>query len=422
MKINSLKALAVLFAMLLFAGSANAEIIRGIVTSVAPQSKALTFQIESGKPLFIQWNSKTVWRNFEKKESIKPNDPLLVDLGNKKGNIIAVSFEQPKELIPDGITTISATELATIMNQQGELPVIADARPFAAYESAHIKGAVSIPLVRLEKRVFSILPGDKNRQIIFYDDGTGWGEAPKAAGIARNFGHKNIRILASGLYAWTGIGQIPDTTTGHIRKNRPALIDLRSFYSASKGYIPGAGNIQLSELKEKQHLLPVEKRVQLVLYAETDIDAITGGKLLNSLGYMNLAILYGGIKTWEDATELLEHGPLPEGVTSITGSHGGGLRPNELEQAVKSKVLVELVDVGGEDGKKRFSFSRALKIPLASLAKRMNELDRQKIQVVFASDPRLAEMAYILLKQENFRVNYVAGAVEFDGEDNYKVK
>ena len=412
-----------LFAAFFFSGNATAEVVRGRVKSVAGEAEVFTLKTEAAMPLFLQWNSKTVWKNFDRKGVIRLNEPLVVDLGSKPENHVAVTVERVKSVIPEGVGSITSADLALLLQTTaGKRPVIADARPADYFEAGHINGAVSVPLGRLEKRVFSILPQDKMQEIIFYDDGTGWGEAPQAATIARKAGHRSIRILVGGLTAWIESGRFPAASSGFIRKAKPAVIDLSSFYVATKGHIEGAANIPLAQLQEKQEFFPLEKLQPFVLYGENDNDALQGGAIIKKWGYGNISILYGGTREWLANAEVLESGPPSEVITTAAASHGGALLADDFQKALQSPIMVEVVDVRSAAEQKIAGFPQARKIPLATLAKRIKELDRDKIQVVFAADAERAEMAYNLLKAKNFKANYFSGSVEFDKGGKYKLR
>jgi len=411
-----------LLAAIFFSGNADAEVVKGRVRAVAGEAEVFILKTETGMPLFLQWNSKTAWKNFDRKGAIRINEPLIVDLGNKPENHIALSVERIKTAIPEGIGSLTIAELAPLLEANAEKrPVIADARSADFFDAGHINGAVSIPLGRLEKRAFSILPQDKRQPIIFYDDGTGWGEAPKAATIARKAGHSNIRILDGGLTAWIESGRFPAASNGFIRKAKPAVIDLSSFYVSTKGHIEGATNIPLAQLPERKEQFPLDKDQPFVLYGENDSDALQGGTIIRKWGYHNITILYGGTREWLTNAEVLESGPPSEVLPTAAVSHGGALLANEFEQALHSPNMVEIVDVRSAAEQKNTGFPKSKKIPLATLANRIKELDREKIQVIFAGDPERAEMAYQLLKTKSFKATYFSGAVEFEKDGKYKL-
>ena len=74
--------------------------------------------------------------------------------------------------------------------QSGEAVVI-DVRPSNEYDTAHIAGAISIPLQQLEE-LLGELPRDKN--IVAYCRGPYCVFADQAVGILRNAGYKALRL------------------------------------------------------------------------------------------------------------------------------------------------------------------------------------------------------------------------------------
>ncbi len=76
--------------------------------------------------------------------------------------------------------------------------IVLDVRPREEYLSGHIKGAVSIPLSELEKRIDEL---KKNKDIIAYCRGPYCILAPKAVEILQKY-HRNARRLDSGFPEW----------------------------------------------------------------------------------------------------------------------------------------------------------------------------------------------------------------------------
>jgi rhodanese-related sulfurtransferase len=86
---------------------------------------------------------------------------------------------------------------------------ILDVRPVEEYESAHIAGAISIPLPELKKRLKEI---PKDREVVAYCRGPYCVLSAEAVVLLRNAGYKVIR-LEDGVHEWKRAG-LP-TKAGH---------------------------------------------------------------------------------------------------------------------------------------------------------------------------------------------------------------
>jgi rhodanese-related sulfurtransferase len=98
-----------------------------------------------------------------------------------------------------GFTTLSVDEVYEIVkNNEGYL--IIDVRSIDEYKDGHIKGAISIPVSDLEKRIGEI---PKDKQIIVYCNGSGCNRSVAAAKILVKYGYKNVNnVGGTGIYEW----------------------------------------------------------------------------------------------------------------------------------------------------------------------------------------------------------------------------
>lgn len=190
----------------------------------------------------------------------------------------------------------------------------------------------------------------------------------------------------------------------------------------AQGHIEGAVNYPAAQLKDYFGYFPLERLAPIVIYGAADKDSVTAAETIKGWGYKNVTIYPGGAVAWVKNAEVLEPGPAEVQSTSAAASHGGRLKPEDFEMAILSTVMVEIVDVRTAAEQKKGGLRNARSIPLAELAKRYGELNREKIQVVFAADAVRAEMAYDFLKAKKYRVNYFNGSVEFGEDGKYKLK
>jgi rhodanese-related sulfurtransferase/DNA-binding HxlR family transcriptional regulator len=109
----------------------------------------------------------------------------------------------------EGLEPISAEELLSRL-KAGEPLVVVDVRPTEEYRSAHVAGAVSIPLEELEQRLRD-LPRD--REIVAYCRGPYCAFAPEAVRTLREHGYA-ARHLADGLPEWAAAGNGVESVVG----------------------------------------------------------------------------------------------------------------------------------------------------------------------------------------------------------------
>lgn len=410
--------------LLAVAETASAEVVKGMVKAFATESKLFSLLISQEKVLVISWDSKTAWKGINTPSDLKPDETLSVDLRQSGESFVASSVSRVKTPLPAGMKSVTLDKLTEYLSDREGSPklILVDTRGVEPYEAGHIPGAVSIPLSRLEKRTYGLLPENKNAKLVFYDEGQGGESAGKAAEISGAIGYTEIAIFPEGIAGWLDSGRFLAASTSFIRKTRPLVIDLRSKEQAAQGHIEGAVNYPAPSLEKYFSYLPMEKLAPIVLYAESDKEAVTAAKTLRNLGYRRITIYPGGASAWVDNAEVLETDTAEEKIKSPAASHGGKLSPDDFKMALISPVMVEIVDVRSAAEQKKGAFPKSKKISLQDLAKRHGELDRDKIQVIFAADPDRAEMAYDLLKAKGYRVNYLNGYVEFEKDGNYKLK
>lgn len=79
--------------------------------------------------------------------------------------------------------------------------------------------------------------------------------------------------------------------------NNKVLIDVREPHEYKRGFIKGAINIPLSQLKNRIHEVPRDKEVYL--YCQSGMRSKQAGRILSKHGHGNLSHLQGGILSWK---------------------------------------------------------------------------------------------------------------------------
>lgn len=137
---------------------------------VGKSNKAKTISIEVGKgdkaqTMMVRFDDKT--KGLEHAEK----DEAAIITWEMRGSDKFATVIKPKlAQLPEGITEIGVEELFTLISG-GTSFTLADARPKARYDQAHLPGAVSIPVPALKEKKEAVLPPDKNKLLVFYCGG-----------------------------------------------------------------------------------------------------------------------------------------------------------------------------------------------------------------------------------------------------------
>lgn len=401
-----------------------AEVSQGRIKSVAGGVGVLTLTVDKGDILLVNWDKGTVWENLKSPAELLSGEVLTVDFSRKGDLILAKKITKILPKVPEGVKVVPLEEIARYLDKPGAaVPfTLIDTRPADRYEVAHLPGAVSVPLRRIEKRSAGILPEDRGARLVFYDDGPGDGSAGRAAELTMKAGYANVAVFPDGTAAWERSGRFLASSSAYLRKGKGVIIDLRDPARVDAGHIEHAVSIPAADLATRFGLFPVQRRIPFILYGETDAEALAAARTLRQWGYRQITIYSGGVKAWVESAEVLTTEKADQSIQTAVDSRGGALRPNDFEHALTSTQTVEVVDVRSEGEQRTGTFPNSKRIPLRELSSRHGELNRELIQVVFGSDAEQAEMATDFLRSKDYRVNYLAGGVEFQGEGKYLVK
>ena len=101
----------------------------------------------------------------------------------------------------ESLEPLTKEELARRLRRKEDL-VVVDVRPEEEYRAAHIRGAVSIPVSELKRRLREL---PKRKEIVAYCRGPYCAFAPEAVRYLKRKGYK-ARALSTGLPDWTAAG------------------------------------------------------------------------------------------------------------------------------------------------------------------------------------------------------------------------
>jgi rhodanese-related sulfurtransferase len=160
----------------------------------------------------------------------------------------------------------------------------------------------------------SVLPADKDQDIVFYCESAGCYRSCRAADAALRYGYKQVHVLEGGIPVWKKAGYPMETVErvprGSIQSLRaPALkqmlaerkdillVDVRSEKSYKEGHIEGAVNIPLYRFSRSYSEIPLDRTV--IVIDDRGFRTFLAGSYLEMKGYRVMR-LFGGMQGWQE--------------------------------------------------------------------------------------------------------------------------
>ncbi|MDP2109701.1 MAG: rhodanese-like domain-containing protein [Thiobacillus sp.] len=200
---------------------------------------------------------------------------------------------------------------ATLPRDQ-KASLIVDSRPAARrYDIGHIPGAINIPESQFDKLAPTMLPADKNAEIILYCQGPTCDLSAKSALKAEKLGYTNIKVYEAGIPDWEAKGEPASVSTAFMQKIVAekadiVLIDSRPARRVqSDGTIPGAINISDTNFDKETDKLPQDKQKEIIFFCQgfaCDLSDKSAKKAM-ALGYKKVRTYAAGYPAWKAATE-----------------------------------------------------------------------------------------------------------------------
>jgi rhodanese-related sulfurtransferase len=154
---------------------------------------------------------------------------------------------------------------------------------------------------------------DKNRPLVFYDEGDQDGPGQKAAAIALEQGYARVSLLRGGMDAWKSTGfdtvsqvRIPRVPVESIKPERLArlqakrhllILDIRGEAPFREGHLPGAINIPLHRLHDRYPEIPLNR--QILVVDDRGRRSFLACSYLVRKGIIDVKRLLGGMARWQ---------------------------------------------------------------------------------------------------------------------------
>lgn len=188
--------------------------------------------------------------------------------------------------------------------------VIVDSRPAARrYDIGHIPGAINIPESQFDKLAPTLLPANKNAEIIFYCQGPTCDLSAKSALKAEKLGYTNLKVYEAGIPDWEARGEPASVSTAFMQKIVAekagiVLVDSRPARRVqSEGTIPGAINISDTSFDKEVDKLPQDKQQEIIFFCQgfaCDLSDKSAKKAM-ALGYKKVRTYAAGYPAWKAA-------------------------------------------------------------------------------------------------------------------------
>lgn len=114
---------------------------------------------------------------------------------------------QARLATPTGESMVIDLDQALALHRSGQA-VFVDARPVSLYAEGHIAGALNVPWQQVNDHTDGFLEKvpDAATPIITYCDGEACELSENLAGLLRDMGYKNVKVLINGWSLWTSGG------------------------------------------------------------------------------------------------------------------------------------------------------------------------------------------------------------------------
>ena len=201
------------------------------------------------------------------------------------------------DVLPAGLDLepMTPTEVA---DAQAAGATVVDVRSVPAFASAHVPGALSIPL----RPAFATWLGwlaDHHRPIVLVRDPEQ--DSDEVLWQAAKIGYENIiGELGGSIDAWTKAGLATKSVPLTAPSTEPGVrvIDIRQAAEFRAGHVPGAVNVELGDISAAANAMSDVPTVVMCGHGER---AMGAASLLTGHGHSHVSVLAGGPEEWVEA-------------------------------------------------------------------------------------------------------------------------
>jgi rhodanese-related sulfurtransferase len=404
--------------LVLAAGAARADEVKGKVKSIALKASVLSVNVEGRGVVLVRWDKSTALVNAKEAKEIKPDELVVVDLAAEGAPARSITRVVAK--VPEGIKSLKTDEVASLVGKADGKALVIDSRPASKFAEGHIPGAINIPWPELEKKGPALLPTDKSASLVFYCGGVTCVMSPKSAAVAKEAGFADVAAYPEGEPGWRKSDRLLESTVEFARTGNAVIVDLREPAEAAKGHVPRAVGFPASKLAGQEKAFPAWKGAPIILYGVGPAALAQAAEKLADWDYTAVTALGGGLAAWTAAGLPLETGPLPAAIHFERKLGPNEVAAADLEKAVKDRSAL-IVDVRTAEEFAQGHFPGAVNVPAEEFARRAADLPKDKPIILHCGTGARAEMAFDAAKDKGVAVKYLRSSVEFGKDGTWTI-
>ena len=237
----------------------------------------------------------------------------------------------------------------------------------------------------------------------------------KVAGLAVKDGYKNVRVYLDGQPAWIKAHSMVYASKGTIEKGNIVLVDLRSVKKSEEGRIARSVTIPYDTFDDGMDDIPLKAPV--VLYSDSDEDAVAAVADLRDEGYKKVALVAGNYDGWVKAGGKIVKGPVVTEITWVRKLGKGEVSVDDFLKVIDGEDKTAIIlDVRTADEVAAGSYKKAISIPLDQIGTRLADIPKDKKVYVHCTTGARAEMAAQELKKNGYKAFFLVADVECEGD------
>ncbi len=240
---------------------------------------------------------------------------VVSDRSREKATAVALRLAEE-----EGIPFISVREVMSItQSADNGVTYIIDVRSENEYLSGHLPGSLNVPGGQAVQRADDFV-AVRNAKIIFVSNTSA--RAVMTAYWYRQMGFSNVAALRDGLRAWTDSGESLGLGTNKVEplgyeaakksikfidarelesklsNSRALILDVGTSADFESAHVPGACWISRGWIEFRLPERFSDRSQPIILTCPDDRNAVLAAQALESIGYMDVTVLRGGVRAW----------------------------------------------------------------------------------------------------------------------------